>query len=456
MMVHSTQMGLGQDKVTAALSQTPPSLPLSPSTQQSGELPTGVYIWRRLLARCIDLLFLTPFSLTLYIVVHVPIEIFKTVIGFNPSYWSYLISISFNLFIGHVIFIVSLMLYEAISLALFRTTAGKAMLGIRVSAIDGSPPKFIQSLRRVERLLRSHAYLIGFPILTWPFIAASFAKIKDEGFAIWDEYAGTRIEFRNIGPFRLFFALVIGAIIFLTFLVTDRIKKDETKRAFMLNATSAAIADFANNNPPPIVYNIDKYADWETISVPGICTFQIPSTMEIKAGKFKEVSDQHLARIYEITEERHRVVAQQAGLNALSDMARAKYARIIVETQIATPGEFERLGDPLPLSVEEVRRIDATIKLGIDKEINQTTAAGTNAKIISWDGTRIVRVNGIDCILTTYRRAINSAPPVIVRVYRFMNNDRIHIVSISYRETERELWANDLDKAVSTFHFVTQ
>jgi hypothetical protein len=48
---------------------------------------------------------------------------------------------------------------------------------------------------------------------------------------------------------------------------------------------------------------------WQTVSVPGICTFQIPPTMEIQKGTYKEMNDKFRGKILGITSSPDRVAA---------------------------------------------------------------------------------------------------------------------------------------------------
>jgi len=236
-------------------------------------------------------------------------------------------------------------------------------------------------------------------------------------------------------------------------IIADRLGKDQTKAELKKEIMSKMKADWDAKKHPPVRYDPARYTSWETVSVPGICTFQIPPTMELQAGKYRQVMDQFRSQVLQVTDSENRVVAQQKGLNTLQPSAQARYARVIVSTHTESKGNFNALGDPLALSHSEVEEIDTATKEAFQQEAAQSTAAGFPMQLKSWDGTRVVRVNGVDCLLTEYSRSINEAPPASVRLYKFMNNDRLHTVSVSYRTTESDLWASDLEKIVTTFQF---
>lgn len=450
-MAHSGRVGLNISQMQEALDVhqgTPPPVPPERDSQTQGTTLSGAFFWRRVFARSIDLICTIPFGIVLYVIVYIPIEIVRALASIP-----YLLNFAVDLVVGHILFLIAIILHDATSLALFGTTIGKALFGIRVRQSDGRKPRFAQAMGRTEKMLRAHFYLIGFPILMWPFVAASFSHIKRTGSATWDDRAKTILSVRRLGPLRLMAAGAIGVAVLLFIVIVDRWNKDQTKAEFKKEFVSEVMADLDAKKHPPVTYDPVQYASWETVSVPGICTFQIPPTMELQAGKYREVMDQFRTHVLQVTDSGSRVVAQQKGLNALDAAARSRYARVIVETHTASKGDFSTLGDPLALSRAEVAEIDGAMKTAVEQEASQSTAAGYRTELQSWGGTRVVRVNGVDCLLTEYSRSVNSAPPASVRLYKFMNNDRMHTVSVSYRTTESDLWAADLEKIVTTFQF---
>jgi len=49
-----------------------------------------------------------------------------------------------------------------------------------------------------------------------------------------------------------------------------------------------------------------------------------------------------------------------------------------------------------------------------------------------------------------------SDPPVIVAIYIVQNFNMMHTITLSYRETEQNLWKADFEKVIYTFDFVEQ
>jgi len=192
---------------------------------------------------------------------------------------------------------------------------------------------------------------------------------------------------------------------------------------------------------------------WETISIPGICTFQIPPTVEIQKGNYKQLSDQIEKTFIEITTSPERVIAQPKGINDFDPAALNRYCRIIVETDRGAKGDFLKLNEPVAASEAGLRKLDEIRKAHFQQEAARSTSKGMKMTILSWQPVKIVRVNGVNAILTTYTRSMNDAPPALVKIYEIQNNDVLHRITISYRESEKALWADDLDKVVDTFKF---
>ncbi len=194
-------------------------------------------------------------------------------------------------------------------------------------------------------------------------------------------------------------------------------------------------------------------ATWKTVSIPGVSTYQIPPTLELQKGAYKQISDQYRQNVLEISESPDRVIVQPKGINDFAPAALKRYCRIIVETQRGATGDYLQLDEPLQVSEAELKELDKDSKNQMQQGAAMSTAKGRKMTILSWQPVKIVRVNGVRAILATYTRSMQDASPVLVRVYRIQNNDYLHTIMISYRESEKDLWADDLEKVINTFKF---
>jgi hypothetical protein len=193
---------------------------------------------------------------------------------------------------------------------------------------------------------------------------------------------------------------------------------------------------------------------WETVSIPGLCTFQIPPTVEIQKGTYKLITDQFQKMILEIDKSPDCVVVQPKGINDFDPVALKKYCRIIVETERGTKGDYAKLDEPLLVSEAELKEFDKEFWNQVEQQAAAMYAKGVKMTILSWQPIKITRVNGVDALLITYTRSTNDAPSVLVQVYMMIqNNDVMHTIAISYRESEKDIWADDLGRVINTFKF---
>lgn len=202
-----------------------------------------------------------------------------------------------------------------------------------------------------------------------------------------------------------------------------------------------------------------KYSGWQSIIVPGICSFQIPPTMEIQGGKYKKFCDE-FQKIYKkemlkkspklipfLSDEKEQVVAQQLGLNNMETSAQKKYARIIVAYS-AEPNNTYELHKPFPLSDNEVALVGEAAR----DIMNQ---AGMTP-VEKWYPSKKVKINDYHAIYYKYIRKSYTpgvTSPVFVVMYTFFNKDISHTVTISYRQSEEAFWKNDFEKVINTFTF---
>lgn len=193
---------------------------------------------------------------------------------------------------------------------------------------------------------------------------------------------------------------------------------------------------------------------WQTVSIPMVCTFQIPPSMEIQKGLYKEISNT-INRKMQISFDEDRVIIQQKHLNEHDKKAFQNYARIIVETDYGQAGEYGNIDTRIKASKVELQELDNIFRKEMEKslfKINSTTAM--NMKIISWTPLKIVQINGVSMIKIQYTRSVKGGPEALVNMFVIQNNDRMHRITVSYRLSEANKWKNDLDKVIYTFKFI--
>lgn len=193
---------------------------------------------------------------------------------------------------------------------------------------------------------------------------------------------------------------------------------------------------------------------WQTVSIPEICTFQIPPTMEIQKGTYKQ-RKQVVADVLEIELPPDGVVALPKGSNAYDPRAPKPCCRILVQTIQGKRGEYETIDTPLAFSQAELREVNAMLKQQLQQETARMVSKEIKIKmeILSLPPAKIVRVGGADALRLAYKHSLNGASPVLVNIYSIQNNDRLHKITISYRISEKKMWAADMDKVIDSFKF---
>jgi hypothetical protein len=190
--------------------------------------------------------------------------------------------------------------------------------------------------------------------------------------------------------------------------------------------------------PPPIP------AGWERIYIKNLGSFDLPPTMEIQKGKYKEFVDE-ISKIKGI--DASQLTAQQKRLNEFSKEGFEKYARVMVETSFGSPGDFEKFN----FNIAEFTQADISELNKIYKNQIQQSFLGTELKLIECYPLKVEKVNGVSCIHISYKRQLQDKPFVLVHIYYFHNNDRMHSLILSYRLSEADYWKADFATVLKSF-----
>lgn len=201
----------------------------------------------------------------------------------------------------------------------------------------------------------------------------------------------------------------------------------------------------SNKDPKPQTEAPLWMDGWLNISIPRVARFQAPPTLEIQGGDYKKLTDA-IRDVFEITYHSD-LTLQQKGLNNLDPEARQQYCRILVNTTQGSEGEFCKLNEKPTYSKEELSEIEEISKLELEKQFS----------ILDWYPITVEKINGNYALKLTYRRSLKSViNPVFVTTYTFQNHRMMHTITLSYRESEKNLWKTDLDKVIQTFVFDKQ
>lgn len=190
--------------------------------------------------------------------------------------------------------------------------------------------------------------------------------------------------------------------------------------------------------PPPLL------TGWERIYIKNVGSFDLPPTMEVQKGKYREFVDE-IKKIKGF--DASQLTAQQKGLNEFGKEGFEKYARVMVETTFGSPGDFEKFN----FNFTEITQADIAELNTIYKQQIQQSFLGTGLKLIEWYPLKIEKVNGVSCIHINYKRQLQDKPFVLVHIYYFHNNDRMHYLTLSYRLSEADYWKADFETILKSF-----
>ena len=183
---------------------------------------------------------------------------------------------------------------------------------------------------------------------------------------------------------------------------------------------------------------------WQRIQIPNVGTIDIPPTMEVQGDALsnlsKEISKQLIQE--DDSTDSGRITIQQKGLNALDPEASKLYMRIMIKTTIGSPGDFEALNSRFTATQDELREVSLLFRTQIENQF---------MRILQWDVPSVELLNGMQAIRLSYRRQMRDNPPVRAVMYIIQNYDRMHHLTMSYRESERHLWLNDFNTILSSF-----
>ena len=188
---------------------------------------------------------------------------------------------------------------------------------------------------------------------------------------------------------------------------------------------------------------------WDRIYIENIGSVDLPPTMELQKGSFKEFVDNKL-KSQDIPVDPYRLVAQQKGVNA-SKADFKKYARVIVETKMGSPGSYDKINFNInTYSKTDIVELDKMFKETMLQEFLQIKDMGQQ-RLIEWYPTKVEIINGMSCIHVSYTRQLGNNPIVLVNMFLFQNNDRLHTLTLSYRLSESNYWEEDFVNILKSF-----
>ena len=196
------------------------------------------------------------------------------------------------------------------------------------------------------------------------------------------------------------------------------------------------------------LYPCDK--DWINFKIGNLISFCIPPTLEMREdGSTIKTSIDHLYYAMEVKLTSPNIVFQPKGLNDSLSKLNDQYARVLVYVIDARDDPFPRNNEMLSIPKDELNEIETSYRARFENFIK-----GNNAKLIDWSSFEVSQNAQIAYIKFSMRRSMGNNPIVRVHTYLIFNFSTAFEITVSYRETEAFLWANDLEKIINTVNLL--
>lgn len=226
-------------------------------------------------------------------------------------------------------------------------------------------------------------------------------------------------------------------------------RKFQQRLPFYDGLLQAAVLPAQKQSPPPEVSSTvtRQPTGWSEVLVPEVCSFLIPPNMEVRSGEYKQFHDRlatALSNVYEIEPNLDRLTIQPKGLNRFDDNRPDTYARIMFETVQGLPGEFSKMDESLNPTVAELKELSDSYRAQTEQSAHVT--------VLNWYPAAVRHLNGVDALELRFRRE-GKASPVFVSTYLVNDFNKGYMLTMSYRESEKDTWEPLFRKVLQSVHF---
>ena len=247
-------------------------------------------------------------------------------------------------------------------------------------------------------------------------------------------------------------------------------------------------------------------AGWQRVTIPNIGTIDMPPTMEVQSGILKTFGVAMRKGVGATGSRSTDFIIQQKGLNEgqasafklhalvtihtgratldlralltsetrdelaecsekVKNMMEGRKAAVLAATMSAAKRKIQTMSDA---ELKELWRLHfkgrgqeakldrltpATLEM-MRKDLIQVMSEQGKAegiRFLQWHPARAGRVSGRPAIRVGFRTQQGQNPPNSARMYMILDGDKVHVVTFSYREAEKERWAEDLRHMFKTF-----
>lgn len=180
---------------------------------------------------------------------------------------------------------------------------------------------------------------------------------------------------------------------------------------------------------------------WTKYTIGNSFSIDVPSTLELRSDNQAYSQMLNSANIHINSK---GVVFQQKGLGDMSTLKSSHYCRIIIERIPGVMGDYYGAYETVDLNYD-LRKALSQMALYASKPWTPQSVTHTNTV-----------VNGYKAIKTTYYRQSASKDDItLVRIYILQNKDEMVKVMFSYKKSDANLYADDLNKVIRSFKWIS-
>jgi len=195
---------------------------------------------------------------------------------------------------------------------------------------------------------------------------------------------------------------------------------------------------------------------WTIIEISELGSIAIPPTIELREdGSFVSILADDFRNSFvarnKIEIKKPELTFQPKGVTSRDKDAVAKYARILITIDKGTRGEFLSNYEVLKLTKSELDQLNSMYRQSFESDAKKMGEA--QLKLLAWETISIVKINDMAAIRIAYMRQAMSNPPVYVQTYNFLNYDERIEITLSYRDNEKHLWAEDFETSINSFRY---
>ncbi len=175
----------------------------------------------------------------------------------------------------------------------------------------------------------------------------------------------------------------------------------------------------------------------------------LPEEMEIQAGQLKELTEAYAKDLHGNLDNHQSLVFQQKGLNSADSNSFKTYARVVVDTYKGKKETYKKLSQTNNLNNDDIEFYKNNFEIQV-----QNIWPRAKMKLIRSNEILISTVGNNYCTKHSYIRQLENSPPVFVEVFRIQNNDRVHLITFSYRIKDETQWKKVMEKILNSIKVI--